>query len=66
MSLEKGALRMSYKANTYMTDTMKAEKTKVLQDAIEAILQHPTLDSKAKHRGIYPLKRALDRLAKES
>ena len=43
----------------------RAERIKVLQAAIEAIAQHPTLDCKAKKRGIQPLELALRRLAKE-
>ncbi|NMB45384.1 MAG: hypothetical protein GX998_03110 [Firmicutes bacterium] len=41
----------------------RAEQIKVLQEAIESIAQHPTLDCKAKQRGIQPLQLALRRLA---
>lgn len=44
----------------------RAERIRVLQAAIEAIAQHPTLDCKAKKRGIQPLELALRRLAKEA
>jgi hypothetical protein len=44
----------------------QAERIKVLQAAIEAITQHPTLDCQAKQRGIQPLQLALSRLAKEA
>ena len=37
-------------------------KIKVLEEAIQAIAGHPTLDEKAKHRGIKPLRLALARL----
>ncbi len=50
-----------------MCETAKrAEKVKLLEGAIQAIAQHPTLDKNAKNRGIQPLKMALIRLAKDA
>jgi hypothetical protein len=50
-----------------MCDAAKrAQKAKLLEEAIQAIQEHPTLDYKAKTRGIRPLKMALIRLAKEA
>ncbi|NLA57933.1 MAG: hypothetical protein GX855_03385 [Firmicutes bacterium] len=46
--------------------TKRAQKVKLLEEAIQAIAQHPTLDQNAKNRGIQPLKMALVRLAKEA
>ncbi len=43
----------------------RAEKIQVLKNAIEAIAHHPTLDRRAKERGIQSLQLALNRLAKE-
>ncbi len=44
----------------------RAQQIKLLEEAIQAIAQHPTLDTSAKNRGIQPLKMALMRLAKEA
>ncbi|NLK07824.1 MAG: hypothetical protein GX316_03870 [Firmicutes bacterium] len=38
------------------------ERIKVLKEAIKAIAEHPTLEVKAKRRGIEPLQFALDKL----
>jgi hypothetical protein len=50
---------MTYNSNN------KTERIKVLQAAIQAISQHPTLDCKAKKRGIQPLQLALRKLVEE-
>ncbi|NMB26240.1 MAG: hypothetical protein GX986_12000 [Firmicutes bacterium] len=42
--------------------TEQANRVKMLQEAIEAIAEHPTLDQNAKHRGITSLQLALERL----
>lgn len=50
-----------------VSDTARRDKQiKLLEEAIQAIAQHPTLDTSAKNRGIQPLKMALMRLAKEA
>jgi hypothetical protein len=61
----KGDLKVLTNAKTPETER-QTDRIKVLQEAIEAIAQHPTLDRKAKHRGIKPLKLALDRLVGQS
>ena len=46
--------------------TSQANRIKVLEEAIEAIARHPTLDQSAKHRGIASLQLALDRLTSQN